>query len=150
MKKIYFLLPPLFLLGLSLAHADDWLPFHYGETQGENYSISLITEEGFFSKKYISWVKISRAVDKDSCGSKPTSSSILSGDGAAYFSCTSRIGGTPVEEVYKVTIGCDKKTISSINEKSVNFGGYTVKPTLQMGSHPGSFGYALIEHYCKK
>lgn len=150
MKRINFLFPALFLFGFPLAYGDDWLTFHYGEAQDENYSISLIDEEGFFSKTYVSWVKVSRTVDKGSCGSNPENKSFLTKEGAAYSFCMSRIGRTPVEEVYKVTIGCDKKTISSITEKSVNFGGYTVNPTLQMGSHPGSFGYALIEHYCNK
>lgn len=155
MRILFALCSILFLMNSSMADDSHWIPFSHKNELGEEYSISLIKEEGLFSKKYISWAKVSRKVDDFSCDRAPTEINISDSLNLIYHkqycaAAAARARSIPVEEIYKITIECDKKSINWISENSVNASGSIVKPIFQVGTYPGSFGYALMEHYCNK
>ncbi len=135
------------LLALPL-YANEWITLNYTSNEAATYETSLIEERGFFSKDFSAWLKVTYEIDGDACGEKPANGSDL-GVFYTYNKCKEEISSKPKETVYKTSINCDKKTIEPAVSSSVNIHGDFIHPSLQVGSHPGSLGYTLIEHYCK-
>ena len=144
MKKTFAALTILLTLPL---YANEWIALNYTSNEAATYETSLIEEQGFFTKDFSAWLKVTYEFDGDACGEKPTSTDF--GVLYTYNKCKEDMSSKPKETVYKTSINCDKKTIESAVSSSVNIHGDFIHPSLQVGSHPGSLGYTLIEHYCK-
>lgn len=110
------------------AYADEWQPFQGTPENKGIYETILIEKNGIFSKEVIIWLRATFSLDEKN-------SNIFTKNGIK-------------QSVYKLSLNCSKKNIGYLESSSKNHYDKPVASSLNIGNHPGSLGYALIQHYC--
>lgn len=127
------------------AYADEWQPFQGTPENKGIYETILIEKNGIFSKEVIIWLRATFSLDETNCnnleGSDDTTLS-------AKSMCMMFRKNEIKQSVYKLSLNCSKKNIGYLESTSKNHFDKRVASSLDIGNHPGSLGYELIQHYC--
>jgi len=110
------------------AYADEWQHFQDMPENKGVYETILIEENGIFSKEVIIWLRATFSLDEKN-SNVYTKNEIK-------------------QSVYKLSLNCSKKNIGYLESSSKNHYDKPVASPLDIGNHPGSLGYTLIQHYC--
>ena len=111
------------------AYADEWKHFQDMPENKGVYETILIEKNGVFSKEVIIWLRATFSLDEEN-------SNIFTKNEIK-------------QSVYKLSLNCSKKNIGHLESSSKNHFDKSVASSLDIGNHPGSLGYALIQHYCR-
>lgn len=111
------------------AYADEWQHFQDMPENKGIYETILIEKNGVFSKEVIIWLRATFSLDEKN-------SNIFTKNEVK-------------QSVYKLSLNCSEKNIGYLESSSKNHFDKPVANSLDIGNHPGSLGYALIQHYCR-
>lgn len=128
------------------AYADEWQHFQDMPENKGIYETILIEKNGIFSKEVIIWLRATYSLDEKNCNNlESTYDTKLSAKNMCIMFRKNEIK----ESIYKLSLNCSKKNIGYLESSSKNHFDKPVASSLDIGNHPGSLGYALIQHYCR-
>ncbi len=112
------------------------------------YETILIERTGLINKEVSIWLRANYKLDESSCA-KNSSDSLSEKTQSMNVYCIARTKNEPKESVYKVTLNCSDGKVSHTLHSSINHDGKPVHDDLNIGEHPGSLGFSLLQYHCR-